>query len=104
MIGAHLGFFAPEIRRFGVPVLEATISLHRTVCTKFLPTAVKFYYAFNMRDLSRVFQVQCSSDPVFDRLFLSRRYRAIRTESHDHEYPTTPTTSTQTARTSRNVY
>lgn len=38
--------------------MEATIALHRTVCAKFLPTAVKFYYGFNLRDLSCVFQVK----------------------------------------------
>lgn len=57
VIGGHLASFAPEIRRFGGSVLEATISLHRTVCAKFLPTAVKFYYSFNMRDLSCIVQV-----------------------------------------------
>lgn len=41
-------------------MLEATISLHRSVCAKFLPTAIKFYYGFNLRDLSCLVQVRTS--------------------------------------------
>lgn len=57
VIGGHLSAFPSDIRRFGGAVLEATISLYRTVCAKFLPTAVKFYYGFNLRDLSCLVQV-----------------------------------------------
>ncbi|CAM9212972.1 unnamed protein product, partial [Choristocarpus tenellus] len=53
----HLSSFSGEIRRMGSMLVEATIALHRTMCAKFLPTAVKFHYSFNMRDLSAVFQV-----------------------------------------------
>ena len=58
VIGGHLSSFPSDIRRFGGPVLEATISLHRSVCSKFLPTAIKFYYGFNLRDLSCLVQVR----------------------------------------------
>lgn len=57
VIGGHLSTFPSDIRRFGGPVLQATISLHRSVCAKFLPTAVKFYYGFNLRDMSCLVQV-----------------------------------------------
>lgn len=57
VIGGHLSSFPPDIRRFGPAILEATIYLHRVACAKFLPTAVKFYYGFNMRDISRMVQV-----------------------------------------------
>lgn len=38
-------------------VIEATIWLHNKVNSVFLPTATKFHYIFNLRDLSNVFQV-----------------------------------------------
>lgn len=60
VIGGHLSAFPSDIRRFGGAVLEATIALHRTVCAKFLPTAVKFYYGFNLRDMSCLVQVGTS--------------------------------------------
>lgn len=56
----HLAPFPADVRRFGTHLVEATIALHRTVCAKFLPTAVKFYYGFNLRDLSCIFQVSTS--------------------------------------------
>jgi dynein heavy chain len=39
-------------------VAAATIELHQMVANTFLPTAVKFHYQFNLRDLSNVAQVR----------------------------------------------
>ncbi|CAM9358663.1 unnamed protein product [Ascophyllum nodosum] len=59
VIGMHLETFPAEMRRFGAPILEATVCLYRAVCSKFLPTAARFYYNFNMRDLSSIVQGLC---------------------------------------------
>eukprot|EP00601_Ochromonadales_sp_CCMP2298_P009433 CAMPEP_0173264512 /NCGR_PEP_ID=MMETSP1142-20121109/28018_1 /TAXON_ID=483371 /ORGANISM="non described non described, Strain CCMP2298" /LENGTH=2531 /DNA_ID=CAMNT_0014200063 /DNA_START=20 /DNA_END=7615 /DNA_ORIENTATION=+ len=44
-------------------ITDATITLHREICAKFLPSAVKFHYNFTMRDLAAVFRGLLNSRP-----------------------------------------
>jgi hypothetical protein len=46
-------------------LVPTTIKLWNTVSAKMLPTPSKFHYLFNMRELSRVFQVRAGPFRLF---------------------------------------
>uniref|UniRef100_A0AC11AZA8 Dynein axonemal heavy chain 11 n=1 Tax=Ovis aries TaxID=9940 RepID=A0AC11AZA8_SHEEP len=48
--------FGPSVLRSGPTLIQATIAFHQMMARTFLPTAIKFHYLFNLRDLSNVFQ------------------------------------------------
>ena len=48
--------FAFLVRKMCANVVNATLALHQKVSQVFMPTALKFHYIFNLRDLSNVFQ------------------------------------------------
>ena len=58
MIDGHLSDFEPEVARLSSKLTDATIELHKHVMNNFLPSAVKFHYQFNLRDLSNISQVR----------------------------------------------
>lgn len=49
--------FCPLVLRTGPSLVQAAIALHQMVAQSFVPTAIKFHYSFNLRDLTSVFQV-----------------------------------------------
>lgn len=56
IVEGHLagGGFAAEVAALGSRLVDATIDLHRAVMNHFLPSAVKFHYQFNLRELSSI--------------------------------------------------
>ncbi|XP_060638089.2 dynein axonemal heavy chain 11 [Anolis sagrei] len=48
--------FNPSVLKHGPAMIQAAIWLHQIMVQNFLPTAVKFHYIFNLRDLSNIFQ------------------------------------------------
>ena len=59
MVEGHLnqGNFDPDVIKLGSKLVDASIELHRHVMNNFLPSAVKFHYQFNLRELSNITQV-----------------------------------------------
>ncbi|RDD42081.1 Dynein beta chain, ciliary [Trichoplax sp. H2] len=62
---AHLDSFTfpSSIYKISQNLVNAAISLHHKVTSHFLPTAIKFHYTFNLRDLSNIFQGILFSTP-----------------------------------------
>ncbi|XP_061081745.1 dynein axonemal heavy chain 11 [Conger conger] len=58
ILGAHfqLGGFSYGVSRSVGSVVQAAICLHQKMTQNFLPTAIRFHYIFNLRDLSNIFQ------------------------------------------------
>jgi len=65
ILGGHLSVFNPDISAKTPNIVKAAVDLHRTVCDVFVPTAIKFHYIFNLRELSAVFEGICRSREQF---------------------------------------
>jgi dynein heavy chain, axonemal len=63
MLNHHFYNFTPKIQAHTKNLIAATISLHKEVSLKFLPSAVKFHYNFTMRDLANVIRGLLNSRP-----------------------------------------
>jgi dynein heavy chain len=59
IIEGHLsqGGFSADVIFLGPKLVDATLELHRNVMNNLLPSAVKFHYQFNLRELSAHAQV-----------------------------------------------
>ncbi|NXF13134.1 DYH17 protein, partial [Smithornis capensis] len=58
------------VQKMQTQMVATALALHQKVSTTFLPTAIKFHYLFNLRDLSNIFQgllfstSECLKSPV----------------------------------------
>ena len=50
----HVNKFSQSVQDLCSHFVKATVQLHMRCSTVFVPTAAKFHYVFNMRDLKRV--------------------------------------------------
>lgn len=53
--------YNPTVQRFAVTLVSTALAMHTKMAASFLPTAIKFHYIFNLRDLSNIFQVSWSA-------------------------------------------
>ena len=65
VFGGHLETFQPIIQDLTGKIVNAAIQVHEAVSSKFLPSAVKFMYNWNMRELTNVFQGCCNATDQF---------------------------------------
>ncbi|CBZ32638.1 dynein heavy chain, putative [Leishmania donovani] len=64
ILQAHTKPFSRDIRDTLTTLLtNATIELHSNVAKLFFPTAIKFHYQWNMREMFNIFQGLCKSNP-----------------------------------------
>jgi dynein heavy chain len=49
--------FPQQVQKYTNSLVRGALELHRRITALFLPTAIKFHYIFNLRDLSNIFQV-----------------------------------------------
>uniref|UniRef100_A0A8C4ZK88 Uncharacterized protein n=1 Tax=Gadus morhua TaxID=8049 RepID=A0A8C4ZK88_GADMO len=68
--------FGPELQRSAPTLVQLALGLHQRVSSSFLPTAVKFHYVFNLRDLSNIFQgiLFCTSECLKSSMDLLKVY------------------------------
>ena len=52
----HQGGFTQQMMKFVPQLVHGSLTLHARITSTFLPTAIKFHYIFNLRDLSNIFQ------------------------------------------------
>lgn len=59
ILSQHLDIngFPTPVQKYSTLLVNGALALHTRVSSTFLPTAIKFHYVFNLRDLSNIFQV-----------------------------------------------
>ncbi|CAM9279490.1 unnamed protein product [Choristocarpus tenellus] len=62
IFSGHMMGWPDNVSSVANRVVDASIAIYQQVAQKFLPSAVKFTYNWNMRELTNIFQGMCQSD------------------------------------------
>jgi len=76
LFGGHVSSFQPIMQELTGKIVDTAIQVHEAVSTKFLPSAVRFMYNWNMRELTNIFQGCClaKGDYYIKPLMLARLF------------------------------
>eukprot|EP00232_Nephroselmis_pyriformis_P019075 CAMPEP_0182900652 /NCGR_PEP_ID=MMETSP0034_2-20130328/28990_1 /TAXON_ID=156128 /ORGANISM="Nephroselmis pyriformis, Strain CCMP717" /LENGTH=4527 /DNA_ID=CAMNT_0025034901 /DNA_START=131 /DNA_END=13711 /DNA_ORIENTATION=+ len=81
ILEGHMGAWDPDVARLAPRLVDATVELHRLVAGTFLPSAVKFHYQFNLRELSNIANGLCR----MQKDFYSNPMKVVRLWVHECE-------------------
>ena len=70
IMGGHFDIFNDALKGMLPNLIACAVATHQMVADAFVPSAIKFHYNFNMRDLAAVFQGLCASRAQYTRTSL----------------------------------
>lgn len=76
LCSGHLSSFQPAMQELTTKIVDTAIRVHDAVSAKFLPSAMRFMYNWNMRELTNIFQGIClaKGDYYIKPLMLARLF------------------------------
>lgn len=72
IFGNFLERFSADCKALAEPIVAATVGMYNTILADLRPTPAKSHYTYNLRDLSKVFQVSSHVSLSVDN-FLSQK-------------------------------
>jgi dynein heavy chain len=61
ILGGFLQLFPAECKQVVKPIVDCSIEIYMRMSQELLPTPTKSHYTFNLRDVSKVFQVSTNN-------------------------------------------
>jgi dynein heavy chain len=64
ILGGFLQLFPAECKQVVKPIVDCSIEIYMRMSQELLPTPTKSHYTFNLRDVSKVFQVSTNMSTI----------------------------------------